>query len=82
MSEKLRAFKVECQDWECVTVIVAACTHSQARYTSYLSARDVGWDVSLTNFRAKRAPEFDEVMAKQRPRTCWSLDYAQSQIQA
>lgn len=45
-------------------------TVGKAKYNAYLSARDARYDISFTEFRARRAPEFDELAREARAR--WS----------
>lgn len=58
-----RAFRVHCTmiDGEGITWASSA---GRARYCAYLSAKDVGWPLRLTDFRVRRAPEFDDLRPK------------------
>ena len=52
-----RAFKTSCCGIDC---IVFADSASKARYTTFLSANDAGWNVCFADIRVIRAPEFDQ----------------------
>lgn len=44
-------------------VITAALTAGTARYANYKGAREAEYRVKLTQFRVRRAPEFDALAA-------------------
>ena len=57
---KLKAWKTACPAIGSDCGIVIEESASKAKYCSYLSAKDAGYDVSITDFKAVRAKEFDD----------------------
>ena len=52
----IRAFSSE---WNGVKGIVFNTTASKARYVTYLSAKEAGYEPRLPDIKVKRAPEYD-----------------------
>jgi hypothetical protein len=75
----LRAFAVECRAWEPpVTSVIRTTSAARAKFRAWDSARDVGYKVEFSDFRVKRAPQFDG--AKLIKDRCYGLDFAESVI--
>ena len=55
----LRAFATWSTDWPSEVGIVAATSPSRARHRSFCGAREAGFDLPFTSFRARRVPELD-----------------------
>lgn len=56
----MKAFKTRCTKISDGWGVVKAESSSKARYRSYLSAKDAGFRVSITDVAVLRSPEFDE----------------------
>lgn len=72
----LFAFLTECCGIRSIVFCHMSC---QAKYDTYIAARDNGWDLKHGDITVKRAPEYDERRTVggtvPRPRTCYSPDY-------
>lgn len=63
--------------------IYAAESAGKARYMAYLVCREVGFEYGLTEFRARRAPQFDVILPELRGRkTGYALDFAVERLAA
>ncbi len=56
----MKAYKTKCPKISEGWGIVKSESASKARYRSYLSASDAGFDISITDIVALRASEFDD----------------------
>ena len=62
MAQTLKAYRITPPDWMPPEGgITWGRTRSKARYHAYLQAQDVGYDVSLTELKLHRAPEYDDL---------------------
>ena len=61
----VRAYEVKVTDWPEATSIHAAASPSKAKYQSWRSAQEAGYEfVTFGRLRVRRAPEFDGIAAK------------------
>lgn len=68
----MKAYSVTIKTWNDFELIYPAKTHGQAKASGYYSARMAGWNYKFTDFRARRAPQFDS-LAKEAKGKCPSI---------
>jgi len=74
---RLRGFRVICEKWSPpLSTIVRARSASKARFKCWDGARDVGYRLKIGDFKARRAPEYDD--AKLIEGRCYGEDFARS----
>lgn len=73
--QPLRAFRTIARG---ITTCVFAENHSKARYITYLSARDAGYEVRLIDITAHRWPEMDAANFR---RGCWCPDHVRRTVE-
>ena len=57
----MKAYRIEWNEMPGIEVLIAATTAGRARYTGFLMASDVRRTANITQFRARRAPEYDHL---------------------
>lgn len=57
----MKAFEVSITTWNNMRIIVSADTPGKAKSAQFLAAFEAGYQIPFTNFRARRAPEFDNL---------------------
>lgn len=57
------AFEISIMGWRGIRQIVAARNRGHAKAGQYRDAKDAGYDIPYTDFRARRAKQYDELAA-------------------
>jgi hypothetical protein len=69
----------ECSIWKGeVGGIVFAVTRGKARYMTYLSAKDAGFDVRIPGIAVRRRKDLDSVAHLFEPKRCYTHEYVRA----
>lgn len=59
----MKAYEITVKGWRGMRQIAAAKTAGQAKAEQYAAAREVDYNIPFIDFRARRAPQFDQLAA-------------------
>ena len=76
---KLKAYRVVVDGWPGSAGIYASTTPAGAKYAAWLAFSDAGYNAKciafMTLLKVRRAPEHDELMAREKPGKCYSEEF-------
>lgn len=55
----VRAFRVDVADWPEAAGVVRTTSPSKAKFAMWRGAKDAGYDLPFSRFKARRVPEYD-----------------------
>ncbi len=64
MSNTVKAYRVTVRGWRDMVSIYPGERPGRAKALAYASAKDAGFSLTFTDFKATRAPEFDHLAAE------------------
>ena len=73
------AYIVTITTWPGMAIAIAADTAEKARHIGQTHAHDAGYDLKYVDFRAKRAPQFDDLAKEQKDENGWSMGWQDSE---
>lgn len=76
-TDQVRAFRVDVTNWPEGSSIVRTLKPSRAKFITWQSAKEAGFDLPFGRFRVRRAPEFDGTCSLHVGR-CYGVDYAEN----